>query len=145
MEITYVHGRQVLDSRGNPTVEVEVGLESGAFGSAAVPSGASTGEHEAVELRDGGDEWDGKGVTRAVTHVDGEIADAILGRGWSATARAFTQAFDSDHLDASVLDPDRNQAIIIGGDGERGAELHRGRAERKQLAKALVRPRSPPT
>ena len=62
MEITYVHGRQVLDSRGNPTVEVEVGLESGAFGSAAVPSGASTGEHEAVELRDGGDAvgWEGR-------------------------------------------------------------------------------------
>ena len=79
MEITYVHGRQVLDSRGNPTVEVEVGLESGAFGSAAIPSGASTGEHEAVELRDGGDEWDGKGVTRAVAHVDGEIADALVG------------------------------------------------------------------
>ena len=79
MTIVHVHGRQVLDSRGNPTVEVEVGLESGAFGSAAVPSGASTGEHEAVELRDGGDEWDGKGVTRAVGHVDGEIADALVG------------------------------------------------------------------
>ena len=79
MEITYVHGRQVLDSRGNPTVEVEVGLESGAFGSAAVPSGASTGEHEAVELRDGGDQWDGKGVTLAVAHVDVEIADALVG------------------------------------------------------------------
>jgi len=78
-EIVHVHGRQVLDSRGNPTVEVEVGLESGAFGSAAVPSGASTGEHEAVELRDGGDRWDGKGVTRAVAHVDGEIADALVG------------------------------------------------------------------
>jgi enolase len=78
-EIVHVHGRQVLDSRGNPTVEVEVGLESGAFGSAAVPSGASTGEHEAVELRDGGDLWDGKGVSRAVAHVDGEIAEAILG------------------------------------------------------------------
>jgi enolase len=77
--ITYVHGRQVLDSRGNPTVEVEVGLESGAFGSAAVPSGASTGEHEAVELRDGGDSWLGKGVSRAVAHVNGEIADALVG------------------------------------------------------------------
>src|SRR5580765_8781763 len=77
--IAEVRARQVLDSRGNPTVEVEVGLESGAFGSAAVPSGASTGEHEAVELRDGGDEWDGKGVTRAVAHVDGEIADALVG------------------------------------------------------------------
>jgi enolase len=79
MQIVHVHGRQVLDSRGNPTVEVEVGLESGAFGAAIVPSGASTGEHEAVELRDGGDTWLGKGVGRAVAHVDGEIADALLG------------------------------------------------------------------
>ena len=78
-EIVHVHGRQVLDSRGNPTVEVEIGLESGAFGLAAVPSGASTGEHEAVELRDGGENWLGKGVTRAVAHVDGEIADALVG------------------------------------------------------------------
>jgi enolase len=78
-EIVHVHGRQVLDSRGNPTVEVEIGLDSGAFGLAAVPSGASTGEHEAVELRDGGDEWLGKGVSRAVAHVAGEIAEAILG------------------------------------------------------------------
>jgi enolase len=77
--VVHVHGRQVLDSRGNPTVEVEVGLESGAFGLAAVPSGASTGEHEAVELRDGGDAWLGKGVSRAVAHVDGEIADALVG------------------------------------------------------------------
>jgi len=61
-EIVHVHGRQILDSRGNPTVEVEVGLESGAFGIAAVPSGASTGEHEAVELRDGGEDWLGKGA-----------------------------------------------------------------------------------
>jgi enolase len=78
-EIVHVHGRQILDSRGNPTVEVEVGLESGAFGLAAVPSGASTGEHEAVELRDGGDAWLGKGVGRAVSHVEGEIADALVG------------------------------------------------------------------
>ncbi|MGZ8513150.1 MAG: phosphopyruvate hydratase [Candidatus Limnocylindria bacterium] len=77
--IVHVHGRQVLDSRGNPTVEVEIGLDSGAFGSAAVPSGASTGEHEAVELRDGGDTWAGKGVLRAVGHVNGEIADRIGG------------------------------------------------------------------
>ena len=77
--IVHVHARQVLDSRGNPTVEVEVGLESGAFGAAAVPSGASTGEHEAVELRDGGDAWLGKGVTRAVAHVNGEITDCVSG------------------------------------------------------------------
>src|SRR3954469_23801228 len=77
--IVHLHARQVLDSRGNPTVEVEVGLESGAFGAAAVPSGASTGEHEAVELRDGGDEWAGKGVRRAVTHVNAEIAECVTG------------------------------------------------------------------
>ena len=65
-EIKNVHARQILDSRGNPTVEVEVTLASGAWGRAAVPSGASTGEFEAVELRDGGDAWDGKGVTQAV-------------------------------------------------------------------------------
>jgi enolase 1/2/3 len=78
--IVYVHGRRILDSRGNPTVEVEVGLESGALGRAAVPSGASTGEHEAVELRDGDtDAWLGKGVTKAVEHVNGELADALTG------------------------------------------------------------------
>jgi enolase len=75
-----VRGRLVLDSRGNPTVEVDVTLESGAFGRAAVPSGASTGVHEAVELRDGGAEWGGKGVRRAVENVNGEIADAVRGR-----------------------------------------------------------------
>jgi enolase len=78
-DIVHVHGRQVLDSRGNPTVEVEIGLDSGAFGAAAVPSGASTGEHEAVELRDGGDTWVGKAVLRAVAHVNGEIADRVTG------------------------------------------------------------------
>jgi enolase 1/2/3 len=77
--IESVQGRQVLDSRGNPTVEVEVVLDSGARGLAIVPSGASTGEFEAVELRDGGDEWGGKGVGKAVSHVNGEIADAIKG------------------------------------------------------------------
>jgi enolase 1/2/3 len=74
-----IQGRQVLDSRGNPTVEVEVVLDSGERGLAIVPSGASTGEFEAVELRDGGDEWGGKAVGKAVAHVNGEIADAIKG------------------------------------------------------------------
>jgi enolase 1/2/3 len=78
-EIVHVHGRQVLDSRGNPTIEVEVGLATGSLGIAAVPSGASTGEHEAVELRDGGERWHGKGVARAVAHVNGEIAENVLG------------------------------------------------------------------
>ncbi len=77
--IELVRGRQILDSRGNPTVEAEVLLESGAVGRAASPSGASTGIHEAVELRDGGDAWGGKGVETAVGHVNGEIYDALEG------------------------------------------------------------------
>jgi enolase len=78
-QIERVHARQILDSRGNPTVEVEVALRSGAQGRAAVPSGASTGEFEATELRDGGERWLGRGVTRAVASVDGEIAGAVTG------------------------------------------------------------------
>jgi enolase len=77
--IASIHARQILDSRGNPTVEVEVTLDSGARGLAAVPSGASTGEFEAVELRDGGDRWLGKGVSRAVDNVNGEIAASLKG------------------------------------------------------------------
>jgi enolase len=80
-DIARVQARQLLDSRGNPTLEVDVRLASGAFGRAAVPSGASTGEHEAVELRDGDPTaYLGKGVSTAVGHVNGEIADAVLGR-----------------------------------------------------------------
>ena len=77
--IEKVHGRQILDSRGNPTVEVDVLLKSGAAGRAAVPSGASTGEFEAVELRDGGERWAGKGVSKAISNVNGELADAVHG------------------------------------------------------------------
>jgi enolase len=77
--IEVVRGRQVLDSRGNPTVEAEVHLESGAFGRAVSPSGASTGAHEAVELRDGGEAWGGKGVRTAVGYVNGEINDELEG------------------------------------------------------------------
>src|SRR5207249_9647 len=77
--IEQVEAREILDSRGQPTVEVDVELDSGARGRAAVPSGASTGAHEALELRDGGERYRGKGVLRAVDHVNGEIADAVLG------------------------------------------------------------------
>jgi enolase len=77
--IVHVQGREILDSRGNPTVEVEVVLETGAVGVAAVPSGASTGAHEAHELRDGGKRYGGKGVRKAVENVDGEIARAVAG------------------------------------------------------------------
>ncbi len=77
--IESIHGRQILDSRGNPTVEVDVRLDTGALGRAAVPSGASTGEFEATELRDGGDAWMGKGVSKAVASVNKEIAAALVG------------------------------------------------------------------
>ena len=81
-EIVHVHAREILDSRGNPTVEVDVTLADGSFGRAAVPSGASTGAHEAVELRDGNKKrYLGKGVTKAVAAVNGKISDAILGHG----------------------------------------------------------------
>jgi len=79
-QIEHVHARQILDSRGNPTVEAELSLRSGAYGRAAVPSGASTGEFEATELRDGGEAWAGKGVDKAVANVNGEIAEAVVGR-----------------------------------------------------------------
>ncbi len=85
-EIEHVHARQILDSRGNPTVEVELSVKSGAWGRAAVPSGASTGEFEATELRDGGSDWLGKGVTKAVDNVNGEIAAAIHGMESAAQA-----------------------------------------------------------
>ncbi len=85
-QIEHVHARQILDSRGNPTVEVELSLQSGAWGRTAVPSGASTGEFEATELRDGGTDWMGKGVSRAVDNVNGEIATAVRGQDASNQA-----------------------------------------------------------
>jgi enolase len=85
-QIEHVHARQILDSRGNPTVEVELSVRSGAWGRAAVPSGASTGEFEATELRDGGSDWMGKGVSHAVENVNGEIATAVRGQDASSQA-----------------------------------------------------------
>jgi len=85
-QIEHVHARQILDSRGNPTVEVELSLQSGAWGRAAVPSGASTGEFEATELRDGGSDWLGKGVMKAVDNVNGEVATAIRGQDGASQA-----------------------------------------------------------
>jgi enolase len=92
-EIETIHARQILDSRGNPTVEVEIGLRSGAQGRAAVPSGASTGEFEATELRDGGSAYGGKGVTKAVANVNGEIAEAVHGHDCG----------DQEGLDAALI------------------------------------------
>jgi enolase len=94
--IAEVRGRQVLDSRGNPTVEVDVVLDSGVLGRAIVPSGASTGVHEAVELRDGGAAWGGKGVSQAVANVNGELAGAVRG----------SDARDQAALDRTLIDLD---------------------------------------
>ncbi|HEY1524402.1 MAG TPA: phosphopyruvate hydratase [Solirubrobacteraceae bacterium] len=95
-QIEHVHARALLDSRGNPTVEVEVSLRSGAWGRAAVPSGASTGEFEAAELRDGGSEWGGKGVDQAVANVNGEIAEAVQGQDASAQSALDRQLITLD-------------------------------------------------
>jgi enolase len=108
-QIERVHARQILDSRGNPTVEVEIGLRSGAHGHAAVPSGASTGEFEAKELRDGGERWQGKGVTRAVANANGEITEAIIGmdasdqRGLDEALIALDGTKDKSRLGANAI------------------------------------------
>jgi enolase len=94
--IASVHARRILDSRGNPTVEVDVRLDSGAFGRAAIPSGASTGVHEAVELRDGGAAWNGKGVDKAVANVNSELAGAATGM----------DADDQEALDRRLIELD---------------------------------------
>ncbi len=95
--IEVVDARQILDSRGNPTIEVEVGLDDGTVGRAAVPSGASTGAFEAVELRDGGGEYGGKGVMRAVSAVNDQIQPELLGY----------DADDQRLIDQALIDLDR--------------------------------------
>lgn len=94
--IQHLHARQILDSRGNPTIEVDCALDDGSFGRAAVPSGASTGSHEALELRDGGHAFDGKGVQKGVSHVNGEIAKAFVGQ----------QVSDQRSIDQRLIDLD---------------------------------------
>src|SRR5258708_24966113 len=94
--IEHIRAREVLDSRGNPTVEVEVFLETGAKGRAIVPSGASTGRFEAVELRDGDERFGGKGVRTAVDNVNGEILDTLMGM----------EALDQRGIDAELIDLD---------------------------------------
>ena len=91
--IINIHARQILDSRGNPTVEVDVITENGILGRAAVPSGASTGEHEAVELRDGGNSFMGKGVGKAVNNVNTIIAEALVG----------TSVFEQNYIDHTMI------------------------------------------
>jgi enolase len=94
--IAKIHARQILDSRGNPTVEVDVTTDNGFFGRAAVPSGASTGEHEAVELRDGGAAYMGKGVSQAVANVNAVLADALQG----------LSVFEQELIDKTMIDLD---------------------------------------
>ncbi len=128
--IADVHGRQILDSRGNPTVEVEVTLEGGATGRAAVPSGASTGEFEATELRDGGDAWGGKGVANAVANVNGEIATALGG----ADAR------DQAAIDGVLIDLDGTaNKSRLGANAILGASLAVARAAALAAREPLYR------
>jgi enolase len=129
-QIERVHARQILDSRGNPTVEVEVGLRSGAHGHAAVPSGASTGEFEAKELRDGGERWGGKGVTRAVANVNGEIATAAIGFD-ASDQRALDEALIA--LDGT---PDKSR---LGANAILGVSLAAAHAQAAEEGLALWR------
>jgi enolase 1/2/3 len=123
-----VRGRQVVDSRGNPTVEVDVRLDSGALGRAIVPSGASTGVHEAVELRDGGAGWGGKAVLRAVGNVNGEIAEALRGR----------DASDQDGLDRALIDLDGTpNKGRLGANAILGASLAAAKAAAAEAGKPL--------
>lgn len=126
-----VYGREVLDSRGNPTVEVEVTLDDGSFGRAIVPSGASTGAFEAVELRDGDKgRYLGKGVTKAVAHVNDEIAEAIIGM----------DACDQRALDAEMiaLDGTPNKGKL-GANAVLGASLAAARAAADSVSLPLYR------
>ena len=139
--IERIHARQILDSRGNPTVEVEVGLRSGAHGHAAVPSGASTGEFEATELRDGGQRWQGKGVTRAVANVDGELAKAEpkslryrRGTSGSGDPQPATETGDDLRDTGSGRPEQRNRAKHKKDEQvpeERGRHVHRRRVSFK--------------
>ena len=129
--IVDVHGRQILDSRGNPTVEVEIVTDLGARGRAAVPSGASTGEHEAVELRDGDKGvWLGKGVSKAVEHVNGELAEALLG----------IDADDQRALDALLVELDGTPSKgRLGANAILGCSLAAAKAAAEEAGVSLYR------
>jgi len=129
-EIVHVEGREILDSRGNPTVEVEVTLDSGASGRAAVPSGASTGEHEAVELRDGGDRYAGKGVLSAVGHVNTSIASALRG----------ADALDQRGVDSLLLELDgTDNKAHLGANAILGTSLATASAAADEIGAPLYR------
>lgn len=128
--IEQVIGREVLDSRGNPTVEVEVLLDSGAIGRAIVPSGASTGTFEAAELRDGGDRYRGKGVASAVANVNGEIADFLEG----------ADALDQRGIDLALIDADGTpNKARLGANAILGVSLATAKAAADELGLPLFR------
>lgn len=125
-----VVGRQIFDSRGNPTVEVDVFLEDGSFGRAAVPSGASTGAHEAVELRDGGSRFMGKGVQKAVDAVNGEIFETIGG----------LEAEDQLQIDQAMIDLDGTpNKARLGANAILGVSLATARAAAQASGLPLYR------
>lgn len=128
--ILNVHARQILDSRGNPTVEVDVVTENGVMGRAAVPSGASTGEHEAVELRDGGPAFMGKGVMKAVENVNSIIAEEILGMS----------VFEQNLLDQTMIDLDGTpNKSKLGANAILGVSLAAAKAAANELGLSLFR------
>jgi enolase len=129
-EIAVVHGREVLDSRGNPTVEVDVVLATGATGRATVPSGASTGSGEALELRDGGKRYRGRGVARATENVNGAIADALLGR----------ESSDQRAIDYALIDLDASDhKAALGANAILGVSLAVAHASAQELDLPLFR------
>ena len=128
--IIKVHARQILDSRGNPTIEVDVVTENGTLGRAAVPSGASTGEHEAVELRDGGRSWMGKGVSKAVENVNTRIAEILIG----------VSVFEQNLIDQMMLDLDTTaNKSNLGANAILGVSLAVAKAAANELGMPLYR------
>ncbi|WP_177761151.1 phosphopyruvate hydratase [Flavobacterium sp. I3-2] len=128
--IVKIHARQILDSRGNPTVEVDVVTENGILGRAAVPSGASTGEHEAVELRDGGKTWMGKGVSKAVENVNTTIAENIIG----------FDVFEQNAIDQAMIELDgTSNKSNLGANAILGVSLAVAKAAANELGLPLYR------
>ena len=128
--IVDIYARQIFDSRGNPTVEVDVITENGILGRAAVPSGASTGEHEAVELRDGGPDYMGKGVKKAIDHVNGEIADELIGMS----------VFEQNLIDQTMIDLDGTpNKSRLGANAILGVSLAVAKAAAEELEMPLYR------
>jgi enolase len=128
--IIKVHARQILDSRGNPTIEVDVVTENGVLGRAAVPSGASTGEHEAVELRDGGKAYMGKGVSKAVNNVNATIAPELMG----------VSVFEQNHIDQLMIELDATpNKSNLGANAILGVSLAVAKAAANELGLPLYR------